>query len=114
MGGRNGKFTWSLETGSQLDKFQGFIRMRNATTSISNRALRGYERFRDSEGPIHKIVYLDNRSLPESIHYEVVLVQPFLHGTIPLALTWPCYFQLFTHCLPWIALIIYEQWPQTK
>jgi len=108
------KFTWSLKKRSPLDTLHGFVRMRNATASISNRALRGYARFRDSDGPFNKIVYLDTRTLPESINYEVVLVQPFLHSKIPLILTWPCYFQLFTHCLPWIALIIYEQWPQVK
>lgn len=106
------KFVHNLEADVPLDRLTGFVTMRHATSVVSNRALKGYPKFRDSEGPFDKVVYLDNRSLPEAINYHVVLVEPFRHASIPFHTDWPLYYQLFTRCVPWIALLTYEQWPK--
>lgn len=112
--GNEKKFIHKLPAGVPLDRLTGFVRMQNATAAVSDRALKGYARFLDSEGPFDRVVYLDNRSLPEAINYEVILVEPFRHATIPFLTDWPVHLQLFTRCLPWIALLIYEQWPKQK
>jgi hypothetical protein len=103
-----------LPPGPPLDQLKGFLRLRNATTVLDGAFLENFSEFVDSEGPFDKIVYLDSRSLPNAINYEVILVEPFRHGLIPFHTDWPCHFQLFTRCLPWIALLIYEQWPETR
>ena len=107
-------FGYDLPSGPPLDELTGYFTLQNATAVVSNRALRGYPRFKEWDGPFDKIVYLDNRSLPEAVSYDVVLVEPFRHGKIPFITTWPLHVQIFTRCIPWIALLIYEQWPDAK
>jgi hypothetical protein len=105
-------FGYDLPSGPPLDKVTGCVTLQNATTVVANRSLRGYARFKERDGPYDKIVCLDSRSLSEAVSYDVMLVEPFRHGKIPFITTWPLYFQLFTRCIPWIALLIYEQWPE--
>jgi hypothetical protein len=105
-------FGYDLPTGPPLAKLTGYVTLHNATAVVANNALRGYAQFKERDGPYDKIVYLDNRSLPEAVSYDVVLVEPFRHGEIPFITSWPLHVQLFTRCVPWIALLIYEQWPE--
>jgi hypothetical protein len=100
-----------LPSGPPLDRLTGFLRLQTATVVVSDDFLGNFSDFSDHDGPFDKIVYLDSRALPKAVNYEVMLVEPFRHGLIPFHTNWPCHFQLFTRCLPWIALLIYEQWP---
>jgi len=112
--GREDEVITDLPSGPPLDQLKGFVRFRNATTVLDSAFLENFSEFVDSDGTFDKIVYLDSRCLPSAINYQVILVEPFRHGLIPFYSAYPCHFQLFTRCLPWIALLIYEQWPKTK
>jgi hypothetical protein len=103
-----------LPSGPPLDQLTGFLRLQTATAVLSDDFLGNFSEFAERDGPFDKIVYLDSRALPKAVNYEVILVEPFRHGLIPFHTDWPCHFQLFTRCLPWIALLIYEQWPKIK
>lgn len=109
--GKEEDFKIKLPKGPPVSQIQRFFRLHNATAVIRGRALSGFTAFKETEGPFDKIVYLDSRSLPEAINYEIILVEPFRHGLIPFTTSWPLHFQLFTRSIPWIALLIYEQWP---
>jgi len=112
--GKEDEAITDLPSGPPLDQLKGFLPLRNATTVLDPAFLENFSEFVESDGPFDKIVYLDRRSLPEAINYQVILVEPFRHGLIPFYTDYPCHFQLFTRCLPWIGLLIYEQWPETK
>lgn len=103
-----------LPTGPPLDQLTGVLPLQTVTAVVSDEFLGNFSEFSDRDGPFDKIVYLDSRALPHAVNYEVVLVEPFRQGLIPFHVHWPCHFQLFTRCLPWIALLIYEQWPGTQ
>jgi hypothetical protein len=103
-----------LPSGPPLDQLRGFLPLQPATAVLSDGFLESFSESVDRDGPFDKIVYLDSRALPKAVNYEVILVEPFRHGLIPFHTDWPCHFQLFTRCLPWIALLIYEQWPDTR
>ena len=74
-------FGYKLPSGPPLENITGYVTLQNATTVVANRALRGYARFKERDGPYDKIVYLDNRSLPEAVSYDVMLVEP-LRGLV--------------------------------
>jgi hypothetical protein len=103
-----------LPSGPPLDQLKGFLSLQTATAVVSDDSLGNFSEFSDRDAPFDKIVYLDCRTLPKAVSYEVILVEPFRHGLIPFHRDWPCHFQLFTRCLPWIALLIYEHWPETQ
>jgi hypothetical protein len=103
-----------LPPGPPLDQLTGFLPLQTATAVVSDDFLGNFSEFSERDGPFDKVVYLDSRALPHAVNYEVILVEPFRHGLIPFHINWPCHFQLFTRCLPWIALLIYEHWPETK
>src|SRR5262249_29500203 len=112
--GKEEEFVTDFPSGPPLDQFTGSQRLHNSTTVVSDDFLENFSEFAESDGPFDKIVYLDTRAFPEAINYEVILVEPFRHGLIPFLTQWPVHFQLFTRCLPWIALLIYEQWPTSN
>jgi hypothetical protein len=103
-----------LPIGPPLDQFTGFLPLKAVTAVLADDFLENFSEFADLDGPFDKIVYLDRGTLPKAVNYQVGLVEPFRQGLIPFHADWPCYFQLFTHCLPWIALSIYEEWPEIK
>jgi hypothetical protein len=58
---------------------------------------------------VDRLVYLDNRMLPEAIYYQVWIIPPFKYGEVPLMTEDPAHIHVVTHTLPWIGVIIYEQ-----
>jgi hypothetical protein len=64
------------------------------------------------DGPVDRVIYLDNRMLPEALHYDVWAVPPFKHGTVPLMTDYPAQIHITTHTIPWLEVIIYEQGPR--
>jgi len=85
------------------------VLIQNASAQITDNVLEAFElaKFRDT--PVDKVIYLDNRMLPDWISYEVWAVPPFLHGFVPLHTDWPAQIHLVTHTIPWVEVIIYEQ-----
>jgi hypothetical protein len=85
------------------------VPVQNATAVVTDEAIAAFrlKRFRDD--PVDRVVYLDNRKLPEAIHYHVWLVPPFQHGQVPLHTDRPAHIHIVTHTIPWIQVIIYEQ-----
>ncbi len=74
-----------LSIGPPLDQLTGFLPLKAVTAVLADDFLENFSEFADLR-----------------------------QGLIPFHADWPCYFQLFTHCLPWIALSIYEEWPEIK
>jgi len=93
-----------------LDKLDKPILIQNATSSIDDSILDGFDLSNFSEDElINEIIYLDNRALPQTIYYEVWAVPPFLHSQVSLHTDSPAHLHMVTHTNPWILVLIYDQ-----
>jgi hypothetical protein len=112
----DGTFHWKVNKQSidltprpPLIELRAPVLIQNATAVVNTEALKGFELTSFINKPVDRVIYLDNRMLPESLHYEVWLVPPFRHGDVPLITEYPAHIHIVTHTLPWIQVIIYEE-----
>lgn len=112
----DGRFHWKSKKHTQvfekrppLQNLSEPIIIQNATASINDDSLDLFELAHFEDRLVDKILYLDNRMLPDWINYEVLAVPPFRHGDVPLLSIWPAHIHIITHTNPWIEVIIYEQ-----
>lgn len=112
----DGRFHWKangrtveLEQKPPLPEIEKPILIQSATTVITDDVLRRFELTRFADRPVDRVVYLDNRVLPEAIYYHVWAVPPFHHGAVPLLTDHPAHIHVVTHTNPWIQVVIYEQ-----
>ena len=112
----DGRFQWKseqhttrFENRPPLGKIQAPILVQSSTTGIADDALNLFQLPSFEDKPVDKVVYLDNRMLPEAVFYQVWAVPPFRHGEVPLTTDNPAHIHVVTHTNPWIAVIIYEQ-----
>jgi hypothetical protein len=112
----DGRFRWkanghtvALEEKPPLPDIGTPVLVQSATTVIRDDALRRFELTRFVDRPVDRVVYLDNRVLPEAISYHVWAVPPFRHGDVPLLTVHPAHIHVVTHTNPWIQVVIYEQ-----
>jgi len=83
--------------------------IQSATAVISDHVLSGFDLSTFGDEPVDRVVYLDNRVLPDAISYHVWAVPPFRHGAVPLFAHEPAHIHIITHTNPWIQVVIYEQ-----
>ncbi len=114
----DGTFHWKTDDGNTtidlkpkpaLPDIPGPILVQSATGVIRDDALNRFELTNFTDQPVDRVIYLDNRMLPEAIYYHVWVVPPFRHGDVPLMTEHPAHLHLITHTNPWIEVIIYEQ-----
>jgi hypothetical protein len=84
------------------------VLIQNGTTSLDNETLDGFELTEFGNQPVDRVVYLDNRMLPDWVWHQVWAVPPFRHGDVPLLTDHPAHIHLITHTNPWIQVVIYE------
>jgi hypothetical protein len=82
--------------------------IQTASTSITDGSLDRFGLTNFEGRLVDKILYLDNRMLPDWIYYHVWAVPPFRHGDVPLHTDNPAHIHIITHTNPWIEVIIYE------
>jgi hypothetical protein len=112
----NGRYHWKSDEHTEelpplppiatLDKP---ILVQNATTVVSDQAIRAFRLKGFSDKPVDRVIYLDNRKLPKAICYHVWLLPPFQHGKVPLFTDHRAHIHVVTHTVPWIQVVIYEQ-----
>lgn len=112
----DGRFHWKvqgdpvhLDQKPSLPNLHEPVLIQSATTVISDEALRRFDLTRFVDRPVDRIVYLDNRVLPDAICYHVWVVPPFHHGAVPLLTVHPAHIHVVTHTNPWMQVVIYEQ-----
>ncbi|MGO8762201.1 MAG: hypothetical protein ACLP2P_15880 [Desulfobaccales bacterium] len=112
----DGRFHWKSKKYKQilnnkppLPNIPEPIIIQTATTSITDDSLDFFGLANFEDRLVDKILYLDNRMLPEWIYYDVWAVPPFRHGDVPLHTNNPAHIHIITHTNPWIEVIIYEQ-----
>jgi hypothetical protein len=112
----DGTFHWKLkgrkltsETKPPLLGISEPLLIQNGTRVITDEALEHFELARFRDKPVDRVVYLDNRMLPDAIAYHVWVVPPFRHSAVPLITEWPAQIHVVTHTTPWIEVVIYEQ-----
>jgi len=88
------------------------VLIQSATTVVTDETLDRFDLASFEDGPVDRVIYLDNRMLPEALQYEVWAVPPFKHGTVPLMTEYPAQIHIATHTIPWLKVIIYEQGPR--
>lgn len=85
------------------------ILLQGATAGISNDVLDRFELTEFCDTPVDRVIYIDNRKLPNSVYYQVWAVPPFMHGDVPLMIDEPAHIHFCTHTHPWIMVVVYEQ-----
>jgi hypothetical protein len=112
----NGTVNWKIakqkihvEKRQPLPEIREPVSVQSATIMINDEALARFDLRKFTDNPVDRLVYLDNRVLPEAINYNVWAVPPFKHGEVPLMTEWPAHIHVVTHTVPWIEVIIYEQ-----
>ena len=117
----NGRFHWKTDTFTQelvsqppLPNIPGPVLMMSATTSISDDVLGRFKLAEFRNRRADRVIFMDNRMLPENLHYEVWAVPPFKHGDVCLMTNHPAHIHISTHTNPWIEVVIYEQGPRKK
>lgn len=113
----NGHMHWKLDSGEtvNLDPNPALpdipkpVLIQSATTVITDEVLDRWQLPEYSDQPVDRVVYLDNRMLPEAIYYHVWAMPPFRHGEVPLLANHPAQIHVCTHTNPWIQVVIYEQ-----
>jgi hypothetical protein len=113
----DGTFHWKTDDGYTIDlqpkpplpDILEPILIQSATSIIRDDVLDQFELTNFTDQPVDRVIYLDNRMLPEAIYYHVWVVPPFRHGDVPLMTEHPAHLHLITHTNPWIEVIIYEQ-----
>jgi hypothetical protein len=113
---RDGTFHWKVKNHKQpigrrhpLPEIPEPVLIQNATTMITDQALALFELAKFNDQAVDKVVYLDNRMLPDAIFYQVWAVPPFRHYAVNLLTEWPAQIHVVTHTNPWIEVVIYEQ-----
>lgn len=112
----DGSFHWKIKKHKQVfDKRPPLpdipkpIPIQTASTSITDDYLNSFAFANFEDRLVNKIIYLDNRMLPDWINYDVWAVPPFRHGEVPLHTDNPAHIHIITHTNPWIEVIIYEK-----
>jgi hypothetical protein len=112
----DGKFHWKVGEHTEdlgkkppLPNIPAPILIQNSTTVITDEALETFQLTNFQNQPVDRVIYLDNRMLPEAVCYDIWLVPPFRHCDVPLLIDWPAHIHIITHTNPWIQAIIYEQ-----
>jgi hypothetical protein len=98
-----------LDTRPPLPNIPQPIIIQNSTVNITDESLELFYLADFDDRLVDKILYLDNRRLPDWIYYNVWLLPPFRHGDVPLHTDNPAHIHIITHTIPWIEVIIYEQ-----
>jgi len=109
-----GKVTQELGRKPRLPNIPRPVLIQNATTAITNDALDRFELADFGHRPVDRVIFMDNRMLPDALHYDVWVVPPFRHGDVPLNTEWPAHIHIATHTNPWIELVVYEQGPRVE
>lgn len=92
-----------------LPNIPGPVLIQSGTTVIANEAFNAFKLTTFEDKPVDRVIYLDNRMLPEAVYYHVWAVPPFMHGEVPLLTKHPAHIHVITHTNPWIEVVIYEQ-----
>jgi hypothetical protein len=106
---KQGKYTINLDRKPPLPDIPAPVLVQSATSVINDEALGRFELTNFTDKPVDRVVYLDNRMLPEAIYYHVWAVPPFQYGIVPLLTDHPAHIHVTTHTNPWIQVVIYEQ-----
>jgi len=104
-----GEHTIKLDRKPPLPDIPEPVLVQSATSVINDEALDRFELTNFIDKPVDRVVYLDNRMLPEAIYYHVWAVPPFQYGIVPLLTAHPAHIHVITHTNPWIQVVIYEQ-----
>jgi hypothetical protein len=88
------------------------VLIQSGSTFVTDETLDRFDLTSFEDGLVDRVIYLDNRMLPEALHYDVWAVPPFKHGTVPLMTDYPAQIHITTHTIPWLEVIIYEQGPR--
>lgn len=111
----DGRFHWKskkhikvFDNKPPLPNISEPIIIQTASTSITDDSLDFFGLADFEDRLVDKILYLDNRRLPDWIYYQVWAVPPFRHGDVPLFTDKPAHINIITHTNPWIEVIIYE------
>jgi len=112
----DGNFHWkaggnTIDLGSKppLPSISEPVLVQSATTVITDDALQDFELASFDDRPVDRVVYLDNRMMPDAVHYHIWAVPPFGHARVPLITEHPAHIHIVTHTIPWLQLVIYEQ-----
>jgi len=112
----DGNFHWKVGNIAQdldrkppLPNIATPILLQSATAGISNDVLDKFELTEFNDISVDRVIYLDNRKLPNSVYYQIWAVPPFMHGDVPLMIDEPAHVHFCTHTQPWLMAIIYEQ-----
>lgn len=112
----DGSFHWRanghtvrFEKKPPLPTIEQPILIQNATAGITDEVLRRFDLTEFADHPVDRVVYLDNRVLPDAISYYVWAVPPFRYADTPLLTEHPAHIHVATHTSPWIQVVIYEQ-----
>lgn len=101
--------TTELEHQPPLPDIGKPVLIQSATTTITDEVLDRFDLTSFEDSLVDRVIYLDNRMLPEEVYYHVWLVPPFRHGEVPLMTNYPAHIHIITHTNPWIEVVIYEQ-----
>lgn len=115
----DGQFHWKSDTFTQevgrkppLPDIPEPVLIQSATTVITNDALDRFDLAEFRDRPVDRVIFMDNRMLPDALHYHVWAVPPFKHGDVPLMTGNPAHIHVSTHTKPWIEVVVYEQGPR--
>jgi hypothetical protein len=85
------------------------VLIQSATTTITDEVLDRFDLTSFEDSLVDRVIYLDNRMLPEAVYYHVWVVPPFRHGEVPLMTNHPAHIHVITHTNPWLDVVICEQ-----
>lgn len=112
----SGKFHWKadnrtieLDVKPRLPNILEPVLVQSATVVIHDQAIERFQLVRFDDSAVDRVVYLDNRKLPDAVHYHVWAVPPFEHANVPLMTDHPAHVHIVTHTVPWLQIVIYEQ-----
>lgn len=85
------------------------VLIQNGAVTITDEVLASrYKLSVFDDQPVDRVVYLDNRKLPDTIEYFVWAVPAFRHDAVPLFTDRPAQIHVVTHTNPWIEVVICE------
>ena len=112
----DGTFQWksggrklTVQKRPPLSSIREPVLIQNGAAIINDEALESFQLTAFRDQPVDRVVYLDNRMLPEAIAFHVWVLPPFRHGAVPLLTDRPAQIHLVTHTVPWIEVVIYEE-----
>jgi len=91
-----GEHTIKLDRKPPLPDIPEPVLVQSATSVINDEALDRFELTNFTDKPVDRVVYLDNRMLPEAIYYHVWAVPPFQYGIVPLLTVHPAHIHVTT------------------